>query len=117
MIVIILAITVAVSLLSPKGKALRALQNAERYAFRYSRLAEDTDVSDADRVQAEQLMDDWTRKAESVAPRYREELLEHKDKYSDIIRTAHETRLASARAAGREAGESEKIVKQRGPTV
>ena len=116
-IVIILAITVAVSLLSPKGKALRALQNAERYAFRYSRLAEDTDVSDADRVQAEQLMDDWTRKAESVAPRYREELLEHKDKYSDIIRTAHETRLASARAAGRESGESEKIVKQRGPTV
>ena len=62
-------------------------------------------------------MDTWTRKAESVAPKYRDELLDHKDTYSEIIRTAHETRLASARAAGREVGESEKIVGQQGPTV
>lgn len=116
-IVCILAITVIVSLSSPKGKALRALQNAEKYSYRYSKLAEESDTSDADRDKAEQLMDEWTRKAEAVAPKYREELLDHHDKYSEIIRTAHETRLASARAAGREVGESEKIVKQQGPTV
>lgn len=116
-IVAILAVTVAVSLLSPKGKALRALQNAERYAFRYTRAVENSELTDLDREQAADLMDTWTRKAESVAPKYRDELLDHKDTYSEIIRTAHETRLASARAAGREVGESEKIVGQQGPTV
>lgn len=117
-IVIILAITVVVSLYSPKGRALQALQNAERYAHRYTRLAEsDDDVTDADRAEAEQRMDTWTRKAEAVAPKYRDNLLDHKDKYSEILRTAHETRLASAQAAGREVGESKKIVEQDGPTV
>lgn len=116
-IMVILAITIALSLLSPKGQALRALQNAERYSFRYSKLVEREDVSEADRERAEELMDTWTRKAEEVAPKYRDELLDHKDQYSEIIRTAHETRLSSARASGRDAGESEKIVGQQGPTV
>ena len=117
-IVVILAITVVVSLVSPKGKALRALQNAERYAFRYSRAVENPALTDLDREQAAYLMDMWTRKAEEeVSPKFRDELLEHKDKYSDIIRTAHETRLADARARGRQAGLSEQIVEQRGPTV
>ncbi|HJC59798.1 MAG TPA: TerC family protein [Candidatus Dietzia intestinigallinarum] len=117
-IVVILAITVVLSLVSPKGKALRALQNAERYAYRYSRAVENPDLTDLDREQAAYLMDTWTRKAEEeVSPKFRDELLEHKDKYSDIIRTAHETRLADARAHGRQAGLSEQIVEQRGPTV
>ena len=117
-IVVILAITVVVSLVSPKGKALRALQNAERYAFRYSRAVENPALTDLDREQAAYLMDMWTRKAEEeVSPKFREELLEHKDKYSDIIRTAHETRLADARARGRAAVMSEQIVDQQGPTV
>lgn len=114
-IVVILAITVVISLYSPKGKALRSLQNAERYAYRYTSLADD--APSTERKEAEQLMDIWTRRAEAVAPRYRDDLLDHKDKYSEIIRTAHETRLATARAEGREVGESEKIVKQHGPTV
>ena len=63
-IVVILAITVVVSLVSPKGKALRALQNAERYAFRYSRAVENPALTDLDREQAAYLMDMWTRKAE-----------------------------------------------------
>lgn len=126
-IVVILGITVVVSLYSPKGKALRALQNAERYAHRYNQLAEnsatDTGSSDAaaaitaEREKAEQLMDRWTREAEGVAPKYRDELVEHKDRYSDIIRTAHEARLASARASGRSAEVSEEIVGQDGPTI
>ena len=76
-IVVILAITVVVSLVSPKGKALRALQNAERYAFRYSRAVENPALTDLDREQAAYLMDMWTRKAEEeVSPKFREELLE-----------------------------------------
>ncbi|NLD85435.1 MAG: TerC family protein [Actinomycetales bacterium] len=116
-IVVILAITVVVSLNSPKGKALRALQNAERYSHRYTELRAEGDASAADLQKAEELMDTWTRKAEGVAPKYRESLIEHKDNYSEIIRVAHETRLASAKAEGREAGVSAKIVEQQGPTV
>ncbi|HJC28634.1 MAG TPA: TerC family protein [Candidatus Dietzia intestinipullorum] len=126
-IVVILAITVVTSLYSPKGRALRALQNAERYSHRYSKLIEPgksvagagdaAEVSDEERTRAEELMDRWTREAEAVAPRYRDELLDHKDKYSEIIRTAHETRLASARARGQDAEVSEQIVDQHGPTV
>ncbi len=113
-IVALLAITVVTSLTSPKGRALRALQNAERYSFRYTKVA---DAPDDVRIPAEKLMDEWTEKAEAVAPKYRDELLEHKDSYSEIIRVAHETRLASARASGRRADTSEKIVGQNGPTV
>src|SRR5699024_6282038 len=126
-IVVILAITVVTSLYSPKGRALRALQNAERYSHRYSKLIEPgksvagagdaAEVSDEERTRAEELMDRWTREAEAVAPRYRDELLDHKDKYSEIIRTAHETRLASARARGQDAEVAEQTVDQQGPTV
>src|SRR5690606_32072587 len=100
LIVGILLVTVIASLTSPKGRALVALQNAEKYSYRYTKL--DESASEDERRRAEELMDKWTRAAEQVSPRHREELLEHKDGYSQIIRTAHETRLASAHAEGRD---------------
>ncbi|MDR8018580.1 TerC family protein [Nesterenkonia aerolata] len=114
-IMVILLVTVLLSLYSPKGKALRALQNAERFAFRYTKLDEDAPAQE--RAEAEERMDRWTQAAEQVAPKFREELIEHKDRYSQIIRTAHETRLASAQAAGRQAPVSEDIVEQNGPSL
>ena len=62
---VILAITVAISLASPKGQALRALQNAEKYSYRYSKLPEDADPAERERAAA--LMDRWTARAEAVA--------------------------------------------------
>ncbi len=92
-IVVILSVTVAASLLSPKGRALRALQNAERYAYRYTVLAED--APEEQRQRAAELMDRWTSAAEQVSEKHRDELLDHKDRYSAIIREAHEARSAA----------------------
>lgn len=114
-IVVILAITVAASLLSPKGRALRALQNAERYSYRYSVLPEDAPAED--RRKAEALMDTWTAKAERVDQKWRDTLIDHKDSYSRIIRTAHEARLAEAARTGEDASVSRQIVDQDGPTI
>ncbi len=95
-IVVILAITVITSLRSRKGRALRALQNAEKYAFRYTKLDE-TAAPEA-RRKAEELMDRWVSEADQVPQHYHDELIDHKDRYSEIIRIAHETRVASALA-------------------
>lgn len=114
-IVCVLAVTVVASLVSPKGRALRALQNAERYAYRYTVL--DETAPRETRQQAAELMDTWTSRAEGVPQKYRDVLLEHKDRYSRIIRTAHETRLANARKAGLQAPVSEGIVERDGPAT
>jgi tellurite resistance protein TerC len=115
-IVGILIVTVIASLGSPKGRALVALQNAEKFSYRYTKL--DESASDEDRRQAEELMDKWTHAAEKVSPHFREELIEHKDRYSDIIRTAHETRVATAEAEGRHVPTiSNTIVKNQGPKI
>lgn len=98
-IVIILAVTVIASLTSRKGRALRALQNAEKYAFRYTKL--DETATPEERRKAEGLMDRWISEAEQVSQHYYDELIDHKDRYSGIIRIAHETRVASALAEDR----------------
>ena len=110
----VLVLTVVVSLYSPKGKALIALQNAEKYAHRYSKLPED--ASPDERRKAEDLMDTWTEKAENVDQKWKDELLEHKDSFSKIIRSAHEARLQDSSAPDSR-GVSEKIVSQDGPNV
>jgi tellurite resistance protein TerC len=114
-IVGVLIVTVLVSLLSPKGKALVALQNAEKFSHRYSLLPEDASLEE--RRAAAEKMDHWTQEAEGLSQKWRDELIEHKDKYSRVIRTAHETRLADAQAVGRHAPVSQQIVDQDGPTV
>ncbi|WMY77288.1 TerC family protein [Citricoccus sp. I39-566] len=115
-IVGILIVTVFASLYSPKGRALVALQNAEKFSHRYSKL--DDSASAEERQAAEEKMDRWTREAEKVSQHFRDELLDHKDSYSEIIRTAHETRAASAAAQGRAVPEiSDTIVRNQGPTV
>ncbi|WP_449278309.1 TerC family protein [Leucobacter sp. GX24907] len=114
-IMAVLTVTVVASLLSPKGRALRALQNAERYAHRYTEL--DEQVPAKTRDAAATLMDTWTSRAESVPQKFRDELIPHKDHYSRIIRTAHETRLADARREGLPAPVSEEIIDNDGPAV
>lgn len=114
-IVGILTLTVILSLTSPKGRALQALQNAERYAHRYSSL--DAAATPEERAAAAELMDTWTSAAEAVPQKFRDEMLDHKDRYSRIIRTAHETRLAAANEAGETAPVSQSIVEQDGPTT
>jgi tellurite resistance protein TerC len=115
-IVGILIVTVVASLTSPKGRALVALQNAEKFSYRYTKLDETAPAEE--RREAEARMDKWTHAAEQVSPRFRDELLDHKDSYSQIIRVAHETRVASAQAEGRDVPTiSQTIVDNEGPTT
>ncbi len=114
-IVGILIVTIVWSLLSPRGKALRALQNAEKFAHRYTQLPHD--ASAEERATAEQKMDYWTHRAEEVEHRYLDELIEHKDQWSAIIRIGHETRLEDANRRGIPALTSQKIVSTSGPVL
>lgn len=111
----ILVITIAFSLLSPKGKALRALQNAEKFAHRYTQLPEDATTEQ--RQEAAEKMDYWTHQAQETEHRYLEELIEHKDQWSAIIRVAHETRLEDANRRGIPALMSQRIVTTDGPVL
>lgn len=111
----ILTVTIVWSLASPRGKALRALQNAEKFAHRYSQLPEDTSAQE--RRDAAQKMDYWTEQAEATEHRYLDELIEHKDQWSAIIRVAHETRLEDANQRGLPAQTSQKIVTTAGPVL
>ena len=114
-IVGILVVTIVWSLLSPRGKALRALQNAEKFAHRYTQLPDDAPVEE--RAAAGQKMDYWTQRAEEVEHRYLDELIEHKDQWSAIIRIGHETRLEDANRRGIPALTSQKIVRTKGPVL
>ena len=107
----ILIITVVVSLKSSKGQALIALQNAEKFAYRYQQLPEDCPADE--RAAAARRMDEWTEKADGLSQKWRDQLLDHKDRYSSIIRTAHETRLADSDVDDSET--SRRIVEQAGP--
>jgi tellurite resistance protein TerC len=111
----ILIVTIVWSLLSPRGKALRALQNAEKFAHRYTQLPEDAPAEE--RKAAAEKMDYWTQQAEQVEHRYLDELIEHKDQWSAIIRIGHETRLEDANRRGIPALTSQKIVSTSGPVL
>ena len=96
-IVVILAITVVVSLVSPKGKALRALQNASatRSATRGPWRIRRSPTSTASRPPTS-----WTcgpGRPRRSPPKFREELLEHKDVSTS---SAPRARRSGARARG-----------------
>src|SRR5690625_5288763 len=114
-IVGILILTIVWSLASPRGKALRALQNAEKFAHRYSQLAENSSVEE--RKEAAEKMDYWTQQAAATEHRYIEELIKHKVQWSAIIRIEHETRLEDANHRGIPAVTSQKIVTTDGPVL
>ena len=107
----ILIITVVVSLKSSKGQALIALQNDAKFAYRYQQLPEDCPADE--RAAAARRMDEWTEKADGLSQKWRDQLLDHKDRYSSIIRTAHETRLSDSDVDDSET--SRRIVEQAGP--
>ena len=114
-ILTILVVTIIWSLVSPRGKALKALQNAEKFAYRYTQLPDDCTAEQ--RRTAAQKMDFWTQQAEATEHRYLEELIDHKDRWSAIIRVAHETRLEDANRQGIPALVSQKIVTTDGPVL
>ncbi|PXA80382.1 MULTISPECIES: TerC family protein [Auritidibacter] len=114
-IIAILLMVVVTSLTSKKGKALIALQNAEKFSFRYSKL--DDSTTEQEREKAAAKMDEWTEKARRVEYKYLDELIEHKDQWSSIIRQAHETRLEDVQRSGRSAPVSQQVVNESGSII
>src|SRR5699024_12402695 len=114
-ILTILVVTIIWSLVSPRGKALKALQNAEKFAYRYTQLPDDCTTEQ--RRTAAQKMDVWTQQAEATEHRYLEELIDHKDRCSAIIRIAHESRLEAANRQGIPALASQKTATTDAPVL
>src|SRR5699024_5346245 len=114
-ILTILVVTIIWSLVSPRGKALKALQNAEKFAYRYTQLPDACTAEQ--RRRAAQRMDLWTKQAEAAAAGNLEELIAPKDRWSATLRVAHETPLADANRQGIAALVSQKTVTTDGPVL
>ncbi|MCI2264104.1 TerC family protein [Sediminivirga luteola] len=107
-IVVVLAITVVASLYAPKGRALRAIQNASTYSHRYvlalgeQPVPQDPeapeagppaltaeDVTPEERAKLQEKYDYWSAKVAEVPQKYKDELIEHHDRYERLLQQAH----------------------------
>lgn len=88
-IMAVLAVTVTASLLAPKGRALRAIQNAEKYSLRYVDLAgQEPEDREFNLLKTAEQSDYWTAKAQAVPERYQEDLITHRDHYLATLEKA-----------------------------
>lgn len=90
-IVAVLAVTVLVSLLSPKGKALATIQKVQNLSEKYLNLPED--ASDAERNKIQSDLDVAVAKSKNIPQKYRDELIEDENRYRDLVaraRNAHQ---------------------------
>ena len=85
-IVGILIITIVLSLISPKGKALRTVQNAATYADQYLSLPKDADPEL--RAELNKKFQHWWQRSRELDPKWIDELTEHRDQYLDLLARA-----------------------------
>lgn len=90
-IVGVLIITVLASLLSPKGKALAAIQKTQRLSEQYLNLPDNASTEERQKIQDK--LDAATAKSRNVPQKYRDELIESEAEYQDLVdraRCAHQ---------------------------
>jgi len=88
-IVGVLIITVVASLLAPKGRALRAIQNAEKYSLRYVDLVHKApEDREFNLVKTAEQYDLWSARAAAVPEKYQHELIEHRERYLATLEKA-----------------------------
>ncbi|MEU4206392.1 TerC family protein [Rothia terrae] len=90
-IVGVLIITVLASLLSPKGKALAAIQKTQRLSEQYLNLPDNASTEERQKIQDK--LDAATAKSRNVPQKYRDELIESEAEYQDLVdraRGAHQ---------------------------
>lgn len=90
-IVGVLIITVLASLLSPKGKALAAIQKTQRLSEQYLNLPDNASTEERQKIQDK--LDAATAKSRNVPQKYRDELIESEAEYQDLVdraRSAHQ---------------------------
>lgn len=90
-IVGVLIITVLASLLSPKGKALAAIQKTQKLSEQYLNLPDNASTEERQKIQDK--LDAATAKSRNVPQKYRDELIESEAEYQDLVdraRSAHQ---------------------------
>lgn len=88
-IVGVLIFTVTTSLLAPKGRALRAIQNAEKYNQRYVDLSEKApEDREFSLIKTAEKSDYWSAKVASVPEKYQADLIEHRGQYLALLEKA-----------------------------
>lgn len=90
-IVGVLIITVLASLLSPKGKALAAIQKTQKLSEQYLNLPDNASTEERQKIQDK--LDAATAKSRNVPQKYRDELIESEAEYQDLVdraRGAHQ---------------------------
>ncbi|GAA1147890.1 TerC family protein [Nesterenkonia lutea] len=96
-IVGVLILTVFSSLVAPKGRALRAIQNAEKYSLRYvdlvNKAPEDREFN---LVKTAEQYDHWAARVQAVPERYQEELIKHRAQYLHTLEKARGLRSGAA---------------------
>ncbi|MBO0594575.1 TerC family protein [Nesterenkonia sp. E16_7] len=88
-IVGVLIITVVASLMAPKGRALRAIQNAEKYNQRYVDLSEKApEDREFSLIKTAEKSDYWSAKVAQVPEKYQADLIEHRGNYVALLEKA-----------------------------
>ncbi|SIK96529.1 integral membrane protein TerC [Mycobacteroides abscessus subsp. abscessus] len=82
----ILTITVLASLLSPKGKALAAIQKVQRLSEQYLELPDNASAEERNELQKK--LDDATAKSRNVPQKYRDELIDSEREFQDLVSRA-----------------------------
>ncbi|MDO4916782.1 MAG: TerC family protein [Rothia sp. (in: high G+C Gram-positive bacteria)] len=85
-IVSVLVITVIASLLSPKGKALAAIQKVQNLSKQYLELP--SDASTKKREELQKKLDDATAKTRNLPQKYRDELIDSESEFQDLVSRA-----------------------------
>ncbi len=85
-IVGVLIITVLASLLSPKGKALAAIQKTQKLSEQYLNLPDNASIEERQKIQDK--LDAATAKSRNVPQKYRDELIESESEYQDLVERA-----------------------------
>lgn len=93
-ILAILTITVVLSLTSKKGRALRVVQNAARYADQYLSLPRDADPKVREEAGAK--FELWWERSRELDDRWVDELTEHRDQYLDKLNRARGRQINEA---------------------
>lgn len=85
-IVGVLLITVLASLLSPKGKALAAIQKVQNLSKQYLELP--SDASTEKREELQKKLDGATAKTRNLPQKYRDELIDSESEFQDLVSRA-----------------------------
>ena len=92
----VLVITVLVSLLSPKGRALQTIQRVQALSEKYLALPEDAPA--AERADITTRWQKETEKLKAIPQKLRDELIEKEDEYHTLVlraRTAQDAHASS----------------------